>query len=95
MLQDLKFKGVYRSETDNLFEDFYLPALKEATSYDRAVGFFSAAMLSYAAQGLSALLEKGGRMRLVFGGDIEPDEAEIARVGGVESREINLVNDSV
>ena len=75
MLRDYQFKAVYRSESDSLLDDFYIPALLEATRYDRAVGFFSATMLSYAAQGISALASRGGRMRLIFGGDIEADEA--------------------
>lgn len=75
MLKDKPWKAVYRSESDNLLEDFYVPALKEAISYDRAVGFFSASMLSYAAQGVSALVEGGGKMRLVFGGEIDEDDA--------------------
>lgn len=75
MLRDYQFKAVYRSESDSLLDDFYIPALLEATRYDRAVGFFSATMLSYAAQGISALAARGGRMRLIFGGDIEADEA--------------------
>ena len=75
MFRDKPWKAVYRSETDNLLEDFYLPALRDAASYDRAVGFFSAAMLSYAAQGVSALVESGGKMRLIFGGEIDEDDA--------------------
>jgi superfamily II DNA or RNA helicase len=74
MLRDRQFKAVYRSESDNLLEDFYVPALKESIRYDRAVGFFSSAMLSYAGQGISALAAAGGQMRLIFGGELEPDE---------------------
>jgi superfamily II DNA or RNA helicase len=75
MFRDKSWKAVYRSETDNILEDFYLPALTDAASYDRAVGFFSASMLSYAAQGVSALVSSGGHMRLVFGGEIEEEDA--------------------
>ena len=74
MLRDRKWKAVYRSESDSLLTDFYLPALQDAVRYDRAVGYFSAAMLSYAAQGLSAFIQNGGRMRLIFGGEISPEE---------------------
>src|SRR5579884_1918080 len=84
MLRDLSLKPVYRSESDNLLEDFYLPALRQAVRYDRAVGFFSASMLSYAAQGVSALAERGGRMRLIFGAMIEEAEADSIRAGYVQ-----------
>jgi superfamily II DNA or RNA helicase len=81
MLRDLTLKPVYRTESDNLLEDFYLPALKQSRRYDRAVGFFSAVMLSYAAQGVSALAERGGHMRLIFGGDIEEEDSAAIEAG--------------
>ena len=45
-----KLKTTYNSEEDSIIKDFYIPYLGEAVSYDRAVGFFSASMLTYAAQ---------------------------------------------
>ena len=85
MFRGKPWKGVYRSDSDNLLEDFYLPALKDSVSYDRAVGFFSATMLSYAAQGISALVENDGHMRLIFGGEIEVGDAK-AMTQGYEMR---------
>src|SRR5437016_6069437 len=81
MLRERTWKGVYRSESDGLLDDFYIPALTESVSYSRAVGFFSAAMLSYAAQGISALVENGGSMRLIFGGEIDEDDARAISEG--------------
>ena len=74
MLRELKFKAVYRTESDSLLDDFYIPALSRSIRYDRAVGFFSTAMLSYAAQGVAAFAQNGGKMRLIFGGEIEGSE---------------------
>jgi superfamily II DNA or RNA helicase len=81
MLRDLNFKAVYRTEDQNLLDDFYIPALTVSVAYDRAVGYFSAAMLSYAAQGLSAFIENDGKMRLIFGGEIQADEADAISEG--------------
>ncbi len=81
MLRDLKLKSVYRSETDNLLTDFYIPSLKESVRYDRAVGYFSSAMLSFAAQGLSVFIEQGGKMRLIFGGELLEDEVNAIKEG--------------
>lgn len=76
MLRDLDLKAVYESEDDDLLRDFYIPSLKVAKSYDRAVGFFSGAMLSYAAQGLSAFVARNdGRMRLIVGGELDEEDA--------------------
>jgi len=88
VLKDFAWKGVYRSDTSNLMEDFYLPALRRSIAYDRAVGYFSATMLSYAAQGVSALVENDGRMRLVFGGELEESDAA-AIADGYEQRELS------
>jgi superfamily II DNA or RNA helicase len=89
MLKDFAWKGVYRSDTSSLMEDFYLPALRRSISYDRAVGYFSATMLSYAAQGVSALVDNDGRMRLVFGGELEESDAA-AIADGYAQRELSV-----
>lgn len=88
MLRDLALKSVYESEDDDLLADFYVPALAASNAYDRAVGFFSGAMLSYAAQGISAFVKGGGRMRLIVGGEIDEEDARaIAR--GYDLRSIS------
>jgi superfamily II DNA or RNA helicase len=81
MLNDLKLKSVYRSDTDHILRDFYIPALKESITYDRAVGYFSAGMLSCAAQGLSSFIENDGRMRLIIGGGIQADDLKAIEEG--------------
>jgi superfamily II DNA or RNA helicase len=86
-LRDLYLKAVYRSDRDHILEDFYIPALSTSIRYDRAVGFFSAGMLSYAAQGLSAFVHNAGQMRLIIGGELQPqDEQAIQK--GYDLREI-------
>ena len=49
--KDLELKREYRSFKDDIIKDFYVPVLKEARIYKRAVGFFSS----------TALTEKIGR----------------------------------
>lgn len=85
VLRDLPLKAVYRTDTDNILEDFYIPALTQSVAYDRAVGFFSAGMISYAAQGLTAFLENEGKMRLVIGGELAPEDAQ-ALTDGYDTR---------
>ncbi len=64
-----------------------MPVLRASVKYDRAVGFFSAGMLSYAAQGLSTFIENDGHMRLIIGGELEPGDAA-AIEEGYEKREL-------
>lgn len=80
-------KAVYRTEEDNILRDFYIPALKQSIRYDRAVGYFSAKMLSYAAQGLSAFVSNNnGSIRLIIGGELQPDDY-LAMKSGYELRD--------
>lgn len=90
MLRDLQLKGVYKSDEDNILEDFYFPTLSVAKSYDRAVGFFSASTISSAAQALSVFIQGGGRIRLILGAFA--DSRDITAVNeGLRIREISAL----
>jgi superfamily II DNA or RNA helicase len=73
-LKDIPLKGVYRTATDSLVRDFYIPFLGQSLQYDRAVGYFSSSMLIEAAFGLSGLIRNGGRMRLVIGHPLSEED---------------------
>ncbi len=77
----LSLRGTYSSEDCDLLNDFYIPALTHAVQYDRAVGYFSAEMLSFAAQGLSGFVGRHGKMRLVIGEPLDQDEYEAIKRG--------------
>ena len=81
MLRDVQYLGVYKSDLDNILEDFYLPALSVANSYDRAVGYFSASTISYAAQALSVFVRQGGQIRLILGAFSDAQDIEAVREG--------------
>ncbi len=68
----LKFQ--YRSDDDDLVNDFYIPCLTQSIQYDRAVGYFIAEGLSRAARGVAQLIRNGGKMRLVVGALIREDD---------------------
>ena len=88
MLRDLNLKAVYKSDEDNILEDFYFPALSVASSYDRAVGFFSASTISYAAQALTTFVQHGGRIRLILGAFTDKNDIEAVKQG-YERRELS------
>lgn len=81
MLRELNYKGVYKSDLDNILDDFYIPALSAAITYDRAVGFFSASTISYAAQALSVFVKHGGKVRLILGAFSEAQDLEAIKRG--------------
>ncbi len=80
-LKELELKGVYRSGKDNLLSDFYIPALKTAKYYDRAVGFFSTSLISYALKGISAIVKNDGSMRLIIGHPLDSEEFDALKEG--------------
>ena len=67
-------KATYSTDKDNILGNFYLPVLKNATRYDRAVGYFSTEALLWILQGLDGLIKNDGIMRLVVGSRLDDDE---------------------
>jgi len=65
----------YETGLHDLVEDFYVPALSASVHYDRKAGFFSSGALVAAAAGIARLVANGGRMRLLVGVHLSPDDA--------------------
>ena len=70
-LSDRSWQSIYESrpQADGayLVDEFYVPALERSIQYDRIAGYFSSSALAVASQGIDALLENDGEMRLVVG----------------------------
>lgn len=64
-LNDINFKLTYRSDNDQLHEDFYYPCLIQSLKYDRAAGYFSSHSLKTLARGFEVFLYNGGKIRIV------------------------------
>lgn len=90
-LASLTVADRYRTGTHDLLSDFYVPCLTHAIRYDRAVGFFTTGSIALAAQGLSALVERSGRVRLVASPRLNPDDVA-AIVRGYKLREDDAVD---
>ena len=80
-LQDIEIKDEYRSLIDNVAKDFYIPLLKEAISYKRAVGFFSSSALVEISKGIAGLIQNGGKIQLVASPYLSDDDVEAMRKG--------------
>ncbi len=79
-LRDYPWKSAY-GPADRPLETFYLPALSRAVRYDRIAGFFSSYALAVAAQGVARLVARGGRMRLLVGAQLSPEDVEALQRG--------------
>jgi len=64
-LSSWDWKRRYESPPDDLIESFYVPAFARSIQYDRAVGFFSSALLASIAPSVDDFVLRGGRMRLM------------------------------
>lgn len=73
------WRPVYRTGDQDLLNDFYVPALSRAIKYDRAVGYFSSKVLTSSLRGLAPFLESNGKIRLVIGHPLTPEEFEEIR----------------
>ena len=90
-LRDVEIKNEYRSLIDNVVSDFYIPLLKQAVSYKRAVGFFSSTALVEISKGLAGLIENGGTVQLVASPYLSDDDIS-AMKKGYELREKVIEN---
>lgn len=66
---------------DRPLATFYVPMLTRARTYDRAVGYWSAAELQFAAQGTAHFLANGGRMRLIVGAQLSRSDVDAVLSG--------------
>ena len=69
-LRQLRLRPSYSSGRDDLLKDFYVPALSQASSYDRIAGYFTSSALVSAAAGLARFVNGGGTMRMIVGAQL-------------------------
>lgn len=94
-LQNIELKNEYRSFSDNMVKDFYIPVLEEAVRYDRAVGFFSSTALIEITRGLAGLIKNKGQVRIIASPRLSKEDIEAIYYGYKSREEIleeNLLN---
>ncbi|RGY95504.1 hypothetical protein [Clostridium sp. AM58-1XD] len=79
--QDLDVKKEYRSKLVSISKEFYTPILKEAITYDRAVGFFSSTALIMIANGLIPFINNGGNIRLIASPRLSEEDITAIKAG--------------
>ena len=78
---DSEIKTEYRSLIDNVVQDFYIPLLREADSYKRAVGFFSSTSLVEISKGIGSMAERGGHIQIVASPYLSDEDLDAIRKG--------------
>jgi superfamily II DNA or RNA helicase len=80
-LRDLLLKTDYRKGRDDIARDFYLPCMRLAASYDRAVGFFNSAIYIIAWPSLKDFVANQGHMRLICSPAMPASDIEALETG--------------
>jgi DNA phosphorothioation system restriction enzyme len=73
-LRSLSITGRYRSDREDVVQEFYVPVLSVATTYSRAVGYFTSTSVALFARGLESFAERGGKMRLIASPHLDYDD---------------------
>jgi len=66
-LKDLSLKEQYRSDRENLIEEFFLPCLDNCIEYDRAVEYIALKSLTAYYFGLKSFVQNNVQIRMVTG----------------------------
>jgi len=94
--KDLNLKLKYMTGDVDIVEDFYVPVLSQAVTYDRIAGFFSSSALAVAARGLEDFIRKKGKMRLLCSPVLSKDDIDILiRTASLDGTSINLDLDNL
>ena len=86
--QELNFKEHYDSQKDDLLNDFYIPALANTKKYRRVVGYFNSKSFASGAVGLKDFILNNGKMDLLCGVDLNPDDVNMIKFASEHPEEI-------
>lgn len=65
MLSDFNYLASYNKAENDIAEEFYLPCMRTANSYDRISGYFGSTIYIIAWDALKEFVNNGGKMRIV------------------------------
>lgn len=60
----------------DILREFYIPLLQRITRYDRVAGFFRSSSLALASRGMTSFVNRDGKMRLIAGVDMTPQDVQ-------------------
>ncbi len=87
-LSDYYVKNEYRSLIDNVVQEFYIPMLREAKTYQRAVGFFSSSALVEISKGIADMAQNNGKIQIVASPYLSDEDIKAIRLGYQKKNEI-------
>lgn len=92
-LSELDIKKEYRNLQCDVIKDFYIPILRKAIVYKRAVGFFCSSALYEIATGIEQLIFNGGHISLIVSPKLNEEDIAAIQLGYKKREEI--VSDAI
>jgi len=90
-LRDVSLKEEYRSDRDNLIEEFFIPCLDNCIEYDRAVEYATLKSLTGYYFGLKSFLENNVQIRIVTGHRFRTSDLNIlSKLYGKKNAKLSL-----
>lgn len=86
--RELNIKEEYRSFSDNVVKDFYIPAMSKSVMYKRAVGFFSSSALIEISRGITGIINNGGKIFLISSPILQAEDIEAINKGYTERKKV-------
>jgi hypothetical protein len=80
--------------TVDILREFYIPLLQRVVRYDRVAGFFRSSSLALASRGMTSFVNREGKMRLIAGVDMTPQDVQAVIDGQMATLE-NHLNDEL
>lgn len=80
-LRDLNLATSYHKGINDIAEEFYLPCMGCAMSYDRAVGFFNSTIYTLAWSALKDFVNRGGKIRIICSPILSDDDIKSLEEG--------------
>jgi superfamily II DNA or RNA helicase len=80
-LSELTLHTSYHKGRDDIAEDFYLPCMRRASEYDRAVAFFRSTVFLIAWPALRDFVQRGGRIRVLCSQVLADEDIEALSAG--------------
>lgn len=80
-LSQLELETEYRSLKDDPVQRFYIPCLREASTYRRAVGYFRSSVFIVIGPAIVEFARRGGKIELICSPDLDEEDVEQIETG--------------
>lgn len=90
-LSTFSFEDYYFSPTDDIVQDFFIPALQRSINYDCATGYFTSDSLVELSVGICDLVSRGGKIHVITSPKLKLEDVEAIRNGYDKRKKIGEV----